>query len=203
SRDWSSDVCSSDLFGRGSGLSAPGTGSPEAGPACRSRRESSTRPVPRPSSTVRIAAVQRGGSVVPEKVRNVVLVGRGRSGKTTLGEAMLFAAGASTRSGSVGNGTSVLDHEPEEVARTTSLSLDTATVEWLDHRINIIDSPGSPDFVGDARAAIRAADMALFCVSAVDGVEVHTEQLWRVAEEEGIPRAIVITKLDRERADYS
>ena len=141
--------------------------------------------------------------MVPEKVRNVVLVGHGGSGKTTLAEAMLFAAGATTRMGSVDNGTSVLDHEPEEVARNISLSLATATVEWLDHRINIIDSPGSPDFVGDARAAIRAADMALFCVSAVDGVEVHTEQLWRVAEEEGIPRAIVITKLDRERADYS
>lgn len=141
--------------------------------------------------------------MVPEKVRNVVLVGHGGSGKTTLAEAMLFTAGATTRMGSVDNGTSILDHEPEEVARNISLSLATATVEWMGHRINIIDSPGSPDFVGDARSALRAADMAIFCVSAVDGVEVHTEQLWRTAEEEGIPRSIVITKLDRERANYT
>lgn len=141
--------------------------------------------------------------MVPEKVRNVVLVGHGGSGKTTLAEAMLHTAGATTRMGSVDAGTSVLDHEPEELARHISLSLATATVEWMGHRINIIDTPGSPDFIGDVRSALRAADMALFCVSAVDGVQVHTEQLWRAAEEEGIPRAVVVTKIDRERASYT
>ncbi len=141
--------------------------------------------------------------MVPEKVRNVVLVGHGGSGKTTLAEAMLFVAGATNRMGSVEDGTTVFDHEPEEIARNISLSLSTATVEWMGHRINLIDTPGSSDFVGDARSALRAADLALFCVSAVDGVEVHTEQLWRAAAEEGIPRAIVMTKLDRERASYT
>jgi elongation factor G len=140
--------------------------------------------------------------VVPEKVRNVALVGHGGSGKTTLAEAMLYVGGSSSRMGSVDQGTTIFDHEPEEISRGISLSLGVATVEWNQHRINIIDTPGSSDFVGDARAALRAVDLALFCVSAVDGVEVQTEQLWRAAGEEGIPRAIVITKLDRERASY-
>lgn len=141
--------------------------------------------------------------MVPEKVRNVALVGHGSSGKTTLAEAMLFVGGATTRIGTVEQGSTTFDHEPEEVSRGISLSLGVATVEWNGHRINVIDTPGSSDFVGDARSALRAVDLALFCVSAVDGVEVQTEQLWRAAGEEGIPRAIVITKLDRERASYT
>ncbi len=138
----------------------------------------------------------------PEKVRNVALVGHGGSGKTTLGEALLQVGGAKTRMGSVEQGTTTFDHEPEETGRNISLSLAVATVDWNGTRINIIDTPGSSDFVGDARSGLRAADLALFCVSAVDGVEVQTEQLWRAAAEEGIPRAVVITKLDRERASY-
>jgi elongation factor G len=137
-----------------------------------------------------------------EKVRNVALVGHGGSGKTTLGEALLFAGGATTRRGSVEQGTTLLDYEPEEVERGISLGLSTASFTWNDHQINLIDTPGSSDFSGDARAALRAADLALFVVSGVDGVEVQTEQLWKVAGEEGIPRAIVITKLDRDRASF-
>ena len=140
--------------------------------------------------------------MVPEKVRNIALVGHGGSGKTTLGEAMLFVGGATKRVGSVTGGTTVFDHEPEEIDRGISLSLAVATVDWKGTRVNIIDSPGATEFSGDARTALRAADLALFAVSAVDGVEVQTEALWRAAEEEGIPRAIVITKLDRERASY-
>jgi elongation factor G len=115
---------------------------------------------------------------------------------------MLFAGGATKRMGSVTGGTTVFDHEPEEIDRGISLSLAVATVDWKGTRVNIIDSPGATEFSGDARTALRAADLALFAVSAVDGVEVQTEALWRAAEEEGIPRAIVITKLDRERASY-
>ncbi|MEX0865271.1 MAG: elongation factor G [Acidimicrobiia bacterium] len=140
--------------------------------------------------------------MVPEKVRNVALVGHGGSGKTTLAEAMLFVGGATNRVGSVEGGTTTFDHEPEEISRRISLSLAAATVEWNGFRVNIIDTPGSSDFVGDARSALRAVDLAIFCVSAVDGVEVQTEQLWRAAGEEGIPRAVVVTKLDRERASY-
>ncbi|HJS72350.1 MAG TPA: elongation factor G [Acidimicrobiia bacterium] len=140
--------------------------------------------------------------MVPEKVRNVALVGHGGSGKTTLAEALLFVGGATNRMGSIEGGTSTFDYEPEEVERGISLGLAVATVDWKGTRVNIIDTPGAGEFSGDARTALRAADLALFCVSAVDGVEVQTETLWRAAEEEGIPRAIVVTKLDRERASY-
>lgn len=138
----------------------------------------------------------------PEKVRNIALVGHGGAGKTTLAEALLFVGGALKRMGSVEKGTTTLDYEPEEVERGISLGLAVATVDWNGTRVNIIDSPGATEFSGDARTALRAADLALFVVSAVDGVEVQTEALWRAAEEEGIPRAIVVTKLDRERASY-
>lgn len=141
--------------------------------------------------------------MVPGKIRNVALIGHGGSGKTSLAEALLFVSGATTRQGSVDQGTSVLDHEPEELERKISLSLAVASFEWNDHQINLIDAPGFADFSGDARAALRAAGLALFVVSAVDGVEVQTELMWRVAAEEGIPRAIVVTKLDRDRASFT
>lgn len=140
--------------------------------------------------------------MVPEKVRNIALVGHGSSGKTTLAEALLFVGGAVKRMGSVEKGTTTFDYEPEEIDRGISLGLAAATVDWNGTRVNIIDTPGATEFSGDARSALRASDLALFAVSAVDGVEVQTEALWRVAEEEGIPRALVITKLDRERASY-
>ena len=141
--------------------------------------------------------------MVPERIRNVVLVGHGGSGKTSLAEALLFAAGSTTRVGRVEDGNTVMDHEPEEVERGISLSLGVASFPWKDHKINLLDTPGYADFVGEARAALRAADLALFVVSAVDGVEVQTEILWRVAGEEGIPRAVFVNKLDRERASFA
>lgn len=141
--------------------------------------------------------------MVPERIRNVVLVGHGGSGKTSLAEALLFAAGSTTRVGRVEDGNTVMDHEPEEVERGISLSLGVASVPWKDHKINLLDTPGYADFVGEARAALRAADLALFVVSAVDGVEVQTEILWRAAGDEGIPRAVFVNKLDRERANFA
>ncbi len=140
--------------------------------------------------------------MIPEKIRNVALVGHGGSGKTSLAEALLHVAGVTSRLGSVDAGTSILDHTAEEQERKISLELSTAVLEWKGHRINLIDTPGYADFAGDARAALRAADLALFVVSAVDGVEVGTELMWRAAAEEGIPRAIIVTKLDRERASF-
>ncbi|MGQ0847756.1 MAG: elongation factor G [Actinomycetota bacterium] len=140
--------------------------------------------------------------MVPEKIRNVALVGHGGSGKTSLAEALLYVSGATTRQGSVDHGTTILDFEPEEHERKISLGLALAPVEWMGHRLNLIDTPGYLDFAGDARAALRAVDLALFVVSGVDGVEVQTEILWRAAEEEGIPRAVMITKLDRERSSF-
>lgn len=135
-------------------------------------------------------------------IRNVLLAGHGGSGKTTLLEAMLFTSGATTRMGSVEEGNTVSDHEAEEIKKGISVSLSMSPVEWKGTKINILDAPGYADFVGDLRAAVRAADAMLIVVSAVDGVEVQTEVAWELAVEFGIPRAIFINKMDRERADF-
>jgi elongation factor G len=136
-------------------------------------------------------------------IRNVLLVGHGGSGKTTLLESMLFTSGAVTRMGTVEDGNTVSDHDPDEQRRGISVSLAMAPVEWKDTKINLLDAPGTADFVGDLRSAIRAVDAVIVVVSAVDGVEVQTEYAWELAVEEGLPRAIFVNKLDRERADFS
>jgi elongation factor G len=135
-------------------------------------------------------------------IRNVLLVGHGGSGKTTLLEAMLFASGDITRMGTVEDGNTVSDHDPDEQRRGISVSLAMAPIEWKDTKINVLDAPGTADFVGDLRSAVRAADAVILVVSAVDGVEVQTEYAWELAVEEGLPRAIFVNKLDRERADF-
>jgi elongation factor G len=135
-------------------------------------------------------------------IRNVLLVGHGGSGKTTLLEAMLFTSGATTRMGAVEDGNTVGDFEPEEVKKGISVSLAMAEVEWNGVKINVLDAPGYADFIGDVRSGIRAADALVLVVSAVDGVEVQTEIAWELAVEAGLPRAILINKLDRERASF-
>ncbi|MFI5392611.1 MAG: GTP-binding protein [Myxococcota bacterium] len=135
-------------------------------------------------------------------IRNVLLVGHGGSGKTTLLEAMLFTAGAITRMGTVEDGNTVSDHDPDEQRKGISVSLAMAPVEWNGVKINVLDAPGYADFIGDVRSAIRAVDAVIVVVSAVDGVEVQTEAAWELAVEEGLPRAIFVNKLDRERADF-
>jgi elongation factor G len=136
-----------------------------------------------------------------EKVRNVALVGHAGSGKTTLAEALLVATGALPRAGRVEDGTTCLDNEEVEVRQQRSVSLGVATVEHSGHRITLLDTPGSPDFVGELRAGLRAADAALFVVSAVNGVDAGTVQLWAECAAVGMPRAVVITQIDRPRAD--
>ncbi|MBA3738260.1 MAG: elongation factor G, partial [Actinobacteria bacterium] len=135
-------------------------------------------------------------------IRNVLLVGHGGSGKTTLFEAMLFASGAITRMGTVEDGNTVSDHDPDEQHRQISVSLAMAPIEWNNAKINVLDAPGTADFVGDLRSAIRAVDAVIVVVSAVDGVEVQTEFAWELAVEENLPRAVFVNKLDRERADF-
>ena len=135
-------------------------------------------------------------------IRNVLLVGHGGSGKTTLLEAMLFASGATTRIGAVEDGNTVSDFEPEEIKKGISVSLGMAPIEWNGVKINVLDAPGYADFIGDMRSGIRAADAVILVVSAVDGVEVQTEVAWELAVEAGLPRAILINKLDRERASF-
>jgi elongation factor G len=138
----------------------------------------------------------------PDRVRNVALVGHGGSGKTTLAEALLRHAGVITRAGRVEDGTTVCDTEPEEVKRGISLSLTVAPLECGEHKINLIDTPGYLDFVADVRAALRVADLAVFVVSAVEGVEVGTESAWKLAAQLGVPRMIFVNKLDRERSSF-
>jgi elongation factor G len=137
------------------------------------------------------------------KIRNVALVGHGSAGKTTLTEAMLFSAGVIQRMGRVEEGNTVSDFDPEEHKRQISVSLSILPFEHEGHKINLLDTPGYADFVGDVMAALRVADLALFVVSAVDGVEVQTEIAWKLAEAAGIPRAFFVNKLDRDRASFS
>jgi elongation factor G len=138
----------------------------------------------------------------PDRVRNVVLVGHGGSGKTTLAEALLHHTGVVSRMGRVEDGSTVCDTEPEEVKRHLSLSLAIAPIEVDGHKINLIDTPGYLDFVADVHAALRVADLAVFVVSAIEGVEVGTEVAWRLAARLGVPRMIFVNKLDRERASF-
>ncbi|HJX44416.1 MAG TPA: elongation factor G-like protein EF-G2 [Geodermatophilus sp.] len=135
------------------------------------------------------------------RVRNVALVGRSGAGKTTLAEALLAATGAIARAGRVEDGTTCLDSDEVEVRQQRSVTLGVATVEHAGARITLLDTPGSPDFVGELRAGLRAADAALFVVSAVGGVDAATVQLWEECAAVGMPRAVVVTQLDRPRAD--
>jgi elongation factor G len=137
-----------------------------------------------------------------EQIRNVALVGHNGAGKTSLAEALLHRAGAINRMGRVEQGTTVTDFDPEEQRRLMSLGLSVAPFEWKGHRVNLIDTPGYADFVGDVGAALRVVDLAVFVVSAVDGVQPQTEVVWRLAARLGVPRMFFINKLDLERASY-
>jgi len=136
-------------------------------------------------------------------LRNIAVVGQGKAGKTTLLEACLFNAGAVTRLGKVDEGTSVLDFEAEETKRRLTLSSAIAACEWQGYKLNFIDTPGYPDFVGEVKSALQAADNALIVISAPSGIEVETEKVWHYAESLNLPRAIFINKMDREHADFN
>ncbi|MFN3286364.1 MAG: GTP-binding protein, partial [bacterium] len=138
-----------------------------------------------------------------ERIRNVAVVGHGGVGKTSLVEALLFCAGATERMGRVDDGTATTDFDPEEVRRKITINAATAPLEWRDHKVNLIDTPGYPDFVGEAYAALRVADAALFVVDALSGVQVQTEKLWKVADQHGLPRLVVVNRLDRENAQFA
>ena len=137
-----------------------------------------------------------------QNIRNVVLVGHNGNGKTTLAEAMLYRAGIVSRMGRVDDGTTRCDHDVEEKARHQSLSLAIACFDWGEHRVNVIDTPGYTDFSGAAVNGMHAADLAVFVVSAVSGVQAQDLILWRHAERLGLPRLVFVNGLDRERSSF-
>ena len=142
-----------------------------------------------------------------QHIRNVALVGQAGVGTTTLAEAMLHRAGVTSRRGTVADGTTTLDRDPEAIERGSSVSLGLASFEWsapdeATYRINVLDTPGHPDFVAETDAALSAADLAVVVVSASDGVEVGTRAAWRACAERGLPTFVFVTREDRPRADF-
>src|ERR671939_541088 len=137
-----------------------------------------------------------------DRIRNVALVGHRGTGKTSLHEALLFQAGAINRMGSVTDGTTVSDADPDEKARQMSISAVLSTFEWEDRKVNLIDTPGDSSFIADALGALRVCESAVFVVNAVMGVEVHTNRLWQRAAELDLARLLFVNMLDRERADF-
>src|SRR5436309_6434417 len=138
----------------------------------------------------------------PGKIRNVAVVGHRGTGKTSLVEALLFQAGATNRLGTVESGSTVSDWDEDEQRRKMSLSASICHLQWQDRKINLIDTPGDPGFQGDAIAALRVVEGALFVVSAVMGVEVQTSRHWARAEQGDLSRVVFVNMLDRERADF-
>lgn len=137
-----------------------------------------------------------------KKLRNVGILAHGGAGKTSLTEAMLFNAGHTTRLGKVDDGTTTTDYLPEEIKKKVTVSTTLAPVEWKDHKINILDTPGYADFIGEVKSAMRAVDGMVMVVCGVAGVEVQTEVHWDAAEEAKIPRIFFVNKLDRENSNY-
>jgi len=141
-------------------------------------------------------------AVEPGKIRNVAVVGHRGTGKTSLVEAMLFQSGAANRLGNVQAGSTVADWDDDERKRQMSLQASLCHAEWQGRKINLVDAPGDPGFQGDAIAALRVVEGALFVVSGVMGVEVGTSRLWKRASDQDLSRVVVVNMLDRERADF-
>ncbi len=137
-----------------------------------------------------------------EHVRNIVLVGQDGAGKTSLAEAMLYVSGKTPRMGTTHDGKSYLDYDPEEIKRKFTISTSIAPVPYKDYKINVLDTSGHPDFIGDTLATMQAAEMALFMVDAVAGPQVMTTKLWREAENMRLSRAVYINHIDRENANF-
>jgi elongation factor G len=137
-----------------------------------------------------------------DRIRNVALVGHRGSGKTSLHEALLFQAGTINRMGSVLDGTTVSDTDPDEKARQMSITAAMSTFEWQDRKVNLIDTPGDSSFIADALGALRVCESAVFVINGVMGVEVHASRLWQRAAELDLARLVFVNMLDRERADF-
>ena len=140
--------------------------------------------------------------VETKNIRNVALLGHGGSGKTSLAESMLYLAGEADRMGSVPQGNTVCDFDPEETARQISISASMAPLTWKNIKINVIDTPGYLDFVGEVQQALRVADSAIILVDGKAGIEVGTELAWDAADAAKLPRAFFINKFDDNEARF-
>ncbi len=140
--------------------------------------------------------------VDPAQIRNLVLMSHGGAGKTSLVEALAFAAGATNRQGRVEDGNTVADFDPDEQKRSMSVNVAVVSFDHGGRRINLIDTPGYADFIGEVKAGARAADVALIVVDATAGVQVGTETAWEIADERSVPRIVVVNRIDRENANW-
>ncbi|MBV9594257.1 MAG: elongation factor G-like protein EF-G2 [Actinobacteria bacterium] len=154
-------------------------------------------------ATARTGSAALDSADRPEKIRNVALVGHSGAGKTTLVEALLAATGTIARAGSITDGSTTSDSDPVEVAQQRSVGLSVCPLRWDDVVVNLLDTPGYPDFTGELRAGLRAADGALFVVSAADDIDPITVSLWEECAALGLPRAVVITRLDAPRSSFA
>ena len=141
-------------------------------------------------------------SYATKDIRNIALLGHGGNGKTSLAESILFLTGATDRLGSSAAGNSVSDYDPEEIRRQISISASTMYTEYQKTKINVIDTPGYFDFAGEVAQALRVADIGIICVSAKDGLNVGAEKAWKALSDANLPRAIYISKVDEEHADF-
>ncbi len=137
-----------------------------------------------------------------ENIRNMILLSHSGAGKTSLSEAILFDAKAISRLGKVDDGSTTSDYDPDEIKRKISISLSLLPCEWRDNKLNVIDSPGYSDFVGEVKAALRVSESAVILLDVTAGVEVGTEQVWGYTAEANLPRLIFVNKMDRENADF-
>ena len=135
-------------------------------------------------------------------IRNVAFVGHGASGKTSLVDALAFVSGSSRRHGSIKDGTTLTDYSPDEIERKHSINLGLGYAEWLDTKINLIDTPGYLDYFGEVVSGLHAADAAVVVLSGTGGVEVGTEKVWEVCDQLHLPRVLFVSLMDKEHADF-
>lgn len=138
-----------------------------------------------------------------EQIRNVGLVSHGGAGKTSLAEAMLYVTGANSRIAKVDDGTSVMNYDPEEIKRKATIGTSLASLEWKNHKINLLDTPGFDDYLGEVYKVISAIDSAIVVINASSGIEVGTEKNWKILDEFGIPRVLFLSKIDKENINVA
>ena len=136
-----------------------------------------------------------------QDIRNIGFVGHGGSGKTSLAESVLYLTGVSERLGKIGDSSSIMDYDPGEIKRGHSINSSIAFFEFNSTKINLLDTPGSNNFIGDTPAALRVIDGLVFVISATEGVQFYTEKIWKWADELDLPRIIFLNKMDHERAN--